>query len=550
MKSEIKHIRYFYAICYFLISLGVCLTPFNHTKLGDSIPYFFSSLFYSENAISTYVFTLFCILFFAYKLAIHEIKDYKPILCFFFIFLLINIIIQIHGLLISPFFNMNTDYSVLTGANSMVFNIIKKLAPQKNDFFIFCIASTLKQLYSCSSYFVSTYFFIYSFFLFYKKTGYDYLHQLWICAAITIGLILFYEIIEYSHILGSEDAKHLIKNIFNFIYNTKSSNGWWPPELLDRIRSLFPEPSYFAYWGSVMVIFLIYGIYYENKIISGLEFLLLSFCIFCTDSRTGTMLLLGSISVFIFLNLFFNFKANLISTTIIAILVIISFIGSVLFLNNSIGFTWENEYSQPTQVKNIEQKNENKKYDESETIKNDSSAISNYIDSTVLSLLDENARSNNARYGLISAQINIFKHHPILGVGKDFIGYHEINAFPPNTENNKEIKTWQTNQKEAGPFINKLPKLNEYTYTLASVGILGFLVYTLPFCFISFLLVVSFLKNKNNCTHHRAIIISMCASIIAFGMSNGFLENYIYVIVFAIAFLELKTKINRKPSIS
>ena len=543
MESTDKEIKTnsFYCFCSILICLGIIFTPFNHTKIGELIPTSLTFILSNEDAYSMYIFLFFSLLYFFYKIANHNTKDYKNLLLFFCVYLFINTIVHIHALIISPYLK-NADFQLLNGSNALVFNITKKLFPSYSNYFVYCISSTLKQFVSNTTFFSSSFFIIFSLYLFYKDSKRNYMHHFWLSTVISTAFILLFEVIEIMHILGFSWAKDFIKLFFNSIYHiARGMNGWWPPEIQNQIRAVFPEASHFSYWGAVSLMVLLYGMKKENKIISIIEYSLLSFAVLSSDSRTGTALVCGGIISFIALALIANYKQNLKIIITIIVLTTLAILTSAFFLNNYsklIGLPKENTIQVSNAVSN--DKNE-QDYEEHSTENNNenNNIVTSYLQSSLGTLTNINARSNNSRYGMIQAQIDVAKSSILLGVGQELAGYYIANNFPEYTSNNKEVTTWKTHQLEEGPFRNVLPALNEYFYVLSYGGIAALLVRTIPFVILTFFLFLNLIRKKDFSIENVAII-SMCLIVIAFGLSNMYIQNYIFIVVFGIALIQLK----------
>ena len=595
MESTDKEIKTnsFYCFCSILICLGIIFTPFNHTKIGELIPTSLTFILSNEDAYSMYIFLFFSLLYFFYKIANHNTKDYKNLLLFFCVYLFINTIVHIHALIISPYLK-NADFQLLNGSNALVFNITKKLFPSYSNYFVYCISSTLKQFVSNTTFFSSSFFIIFSLYLFYKDSKRNYMHHFWLSTVISTAFILLFEVIEIMHILGFSWAKDFIKLFFNSIYHiARGMNGWWPPEIQNQIRAVFPEASHFSYWGAVSLMVLLYGMKKENKIISIIEYSLLSFAVLSSDSRTGTALVCGGIISFIALALIANYKQNLKIIITIIVLTTLAILTSAFFLNNYsklIGLPKENTIQVSNAVSNdkneqdyeehsTENNNENNNivtsylqsslgyskliglpkentiqvsnavsndkneqdYEEHSTENNNenNNIVTSYLQSSLGTLTNINARSNNSRYGMIQAQIDVAKSSILLGVGQELAGYYIANNFPEYTSNNKEVTTWKTHQLEEGPFRNVLPALNEYFYVLSYGGIAALLVRTIPFVILTFFLFLNLIRKKDFSIENVAII-SMCLIVIAFGLSNMYIQNYIFIVVFGIALIQLK----------
>ena len=514
-ENNKEQIRPEYRLCLFFLFIGIVLLPFSDTKLGEFVPGIIRILLSYESSLSMYFFLAFVVTFFIIQIKNKKIKEYKPIFLFYLVYLAINTISYIHGLIISPYLK-NADYTLLTGSNLVLFNIVSRVFPSIPNHLNFALFSTAKQMVASTTVFMTTYLMVFSFYLYFKETKLNFLHYVWLATTISVGYILLFEIIEFAYFLDVEWAAPIISKVFNFIYDVAATHGWWPPELPSNVRAIFPEPSFFSYLGTASLFILLYGFLNGKKAISLIEYFLLCTAIFASNSRTGTMLVLGGLTVFIILYLYKNInKKALVRICILVIVSALAFACAILFINES---TIINNYNSSTADSSI--------------------SVSTYIDTNINSLAHLDERSNNSRYGMIEAEINVLKKYPMLGVGKELIGTHLINSFPSYTNSNYEVNTWKKWQTERGPFTLSIPGLNEYTYTLAYSGLIGFCVNTLPFVLTAFFLFINFIKNKEK-RESSADILTMSAIIIAFGISNMWMTNYIYIIVFSCCFATL-----------
>ena len=104
----------------------------------------------------------------------------------------------------------------------------------------------------------------------------------------------------------------------------------------------------------------------------------------------------------------------------------------------------------------------------------------------------------------------------------------------------RKVNTWKKWQTERGPFTTNIPGLNEYTYTLAYSGLIGFCINTLPFILTAFFLFINFIKTRDKEVRELSgNTLTISAIIIAFGLSNIWMTNYIYIIAFSCCFTAL-----------
>ena len=139
------------------------------------------------------------------------------------------------------------------------------------------------------------------------------------------------------------------------------------------------------------------------------------------------------------------------------------------------------------------------------------SSVKNYINDNVLSVVG-NKRSNNARFGIMLADINIGIEHPILGVGDGLRNAYIPDYIPQSSINNYEIKMWINNMKEKGILKSGFPQLGEYSSRFSQNGIVGIIIFLAPAFILLFRLIKkSYLGNKNERIVYGTIIIALLA---------------------------------------
>lgn len=125
-----------------------------------------------------------------------------------------------------------------------------------------------------------------------------------------------YSAIELLHFLNVQWATNFLSKSIHYLMEVKSSHGWWPPVFWPdaRLRSIFPEPSFFVVIISFTTFYYGFCFLYENSWKKGFCHLLLAFLslfLICgTRSASGTLALFeGAIlTTFLFLFLFFKFN--------------------------------------------------------------------------------------------------------------------------------------------------------------------------------------------------------------------------------------------------
>lgn len=331
---------------------------------------------------------------------------------------------------------------------------------------------------------------------------------------ILVGLLIVigYGCIEVCYLAGCEAAKNILIALNPYIHVIKITHNWWPPLLwAKQVRSVFTEPSHFGNYVA-FALPVLYCLIIESKAFEGIKInklmlflflFLFNILVFLTQARTAIAMFFGIFVLCILLLLYLHKKDYLKNFVKIIIVTVISFLFSLMFINNFINKSVVtkniNDTNMETKlnVKNIDMSKEsvekNNKIPKTITInKNDEivkqqmNTVNNYISNNLTSLATSNKRSNGARYALIKSNLRIGANHFWLGVGKGLTGAYISNNFTYEEKQNKEVNMWITNQKKEGVLRYGLGAMNEYVGRFAETGIIGLVVFLLPFIYIEF----------------------------------------------------------------
>lgn len=394
---------YLYKICRMLIIIGVAFTPFAALKivcLQVPIKMFFN---YEEH-LSIYPMLLFSIIWLIHTIKGHGIREYIPLGIFFILYFIANMTVTIHGNLIFPYYDI-ADFSRLEGSERMAFQVISTLFPSNPDYINWMISNTLKTCLTTVTRFYSSYFIVFSIFLFYRETSFNIIDDIWLGITMILPVLAIYEIFEVAYLVGASWGETTLRTINPLLYEVENSHGWWPPLLwTGQIRSVFPEPSFFSYWGVLSVPFFLRNIHNKKHFwISIIELAFISFTVLGSNSRTGTALLFGVVSVYFIVALIAKQKRVIMTSLIVFSIIAISLVASVAILSTN---------------------------------------IDSYFDNTLGTLTSTTARSNSQRFAMMKAQMDIFLEHPILGVGENLLSPYLADYFIKHDMNSGEIALW------------------------------------------------------------------------------------------------------------
>lgn len=511
-------------LCRTLIIMGVAFTPFTTLQVGW-MPSPVKALLNYEEYLSMYPLLVFSIIWLVHTVREHRTRECIPLGIFFIVYFIANMAVVIHGNLIFPYYDI-ADFSKLEGAERMAFQVISTLFPSNPDHINWIISNTLKTCLTTVTRFYSSYFIVFSIFLFYKETSFNIIDDIWLEISAILPVLAIYEIFEIAYLLGAGWGETVLKTINPILYEVEKSHGWWPPLLwAGQIRSVFPEPSYLSYWGALCVPFFLRNIHQQKHFwISAIELAFISFMVLGSNSRTGAALLLGVVCVYFIVSLIAKQKRTL-RTILIAFCIIAASLGASVWIMS-------------TDIRSADT--------ESQSIQ---SGVKSYFDNTLGTLTSATARSNPQRFAMMKAQLGIFAKHPILGVGENLLSPYLADYFVEQDMNSGEIALWVKATEENGFISGGFPPLCEYTSALAEYGLVGSFGNNLAFIIMFCITIFKGFSNRKQEREEIATIIATCAGVIAFGISNYFEISYLYFIVLATMLSYLNSVYDKAPKL-
>ena len=521
--------------CVWLFTIGVALTPFMSMNM-DWIPTPIKMFINYESCLSMYPLLLLGVIWFVVKARNRELKDYIPLAGFFIVYFITNIIIVIHGDLIYPYYHL-ADYSKLEGGDAVAYQVISSILPF-SDKSNWIISNILKSCLTITTKFICSYFVLFSIYLFYKDTQKDFVADTWLGITIILPILAFYAVFEYAYLFGYEFGAKALAIINPLLYEVQPDGSWWPPLYWNQVRSVFAEPSYLSYWGAACLPLFMTNIQAKKKLfLNTIELLFITLLVLSAFARSGTALTLGCYCVFIFLDILKNKKKSISSIAIILLVFIVSITVAAQFVSASETSELVSQSTNFTPLSGNGERNES-----------NSTRIQTYLAGTVGTLNDSTARSNSSRFGMIKSQLRIFAKHPVLGVSDQLIGNYIIDEFKSlnPTEVSNEMEQWINNQLDSSCLIPTTPRLNEYSYSLAYGGLLGFIVNTLPFLLLALFIACRYFFEANFRTDYSICALSISAVVVAFGLSSPQNINFIFFVEFAFLLLIASSSTRKK----
>lgn len=308
-----------------------------------------------------------------------------------------------------------------------------------------------------------------------------------------------YSLVEIAYLkFNSEIAVQILKFINPYFYDIACVHGWWPPLIWEnQLRSLCTEPSHFGIIAAFCIPYLWSYIYEKIEIKNFLLVCYFTFLIFLTRARTATLLCFGELFLLYSIVIFDNVKKIYKSIAIITMSALFGFSLNVIEYNTIISFFKTNVIvSEQAEIdKSIHlRKTDIKIHQEENVVKhntnnqNKTENTEEYLKNNVFSVLNKNARSNEARFINLSANLRVAADNSFFGVGNGLKNAYIAEALTEEDLKNAEVANWHKTNYEVGPFKSEFPVVNNFANVLVNNGIIGLFLWLLPIGYIMLLI--------------------------------------------------------------
>lgn len=501
-----------YTACDLFLFVGITCTVLTNIS-KTKVPKFLSLLVNYDGLLSVYPTILFILFGITILLFEKRYREITLLIVLGLFFILCNVIITAHGLFL--IIDSITEYDIemiSSTARRISLNIISKAIPLSNMKNTFFCSEMLYAVYQGAINYKDIIFSSLLIYSIYKDRG-DKFYELFCMGIVTTLVVEFlYEIVELPALFGFKDAEQMLISINPHLYDIGTMHGWWPLLLWPgQLRGTFAEPSFFSYYLGFVISVLIFLLLDKHNFIAGLALLFFSICAFLTNARSGIFLFVGVIV----LNIFLQFLCRKNYRNILLLLVLVG-------LSFCLSYTYDlYNRTQADSIVNEEH--------------------SSQVLNSIKSVTDPSARSNKSRYGYIKTSAQIGVEHPFLGVGSNYMGGYLAEKMESSHDLSGEMKNWIDTQNTTGKLNNTFPNLNEYTTAFASGGICGLMMSIALIIVICFKYIMFFFQNGFKAFDNKSImIISMLSVIVAWGINNTFMINYLYVFVLSLCMWDIR----------
>lgn len=548
-ESLFKYIRYLFVML-------IVFLPFNRIYPEFRLR-FLAGMMSNELAIFPMIIIVCIVLYnrLKYKLPLYKEKVF---IYYSFIYFIVLLLSSVVGLVIYPYYDetlflSNYDLPEVISIS----HIIQYLKiPTSLTYQFSIVLISIKLIYAATIRYIWTFGIAYIIFNCYIDRLDELKNDLLKGVTILLGILILFSCIEAIHLSGGTWGTDIVKSITPYFYLIgEDQNGQWPPLIWEyQFRSVTPEPSFLAMILAFLLPFIWYKIYHikNNKISALWIFILLisTILLFLTQSRTATTtyaleLIILNIILFVKSIKSHLWKVNsqyiirIIGVTIVALFCSIQFISNFMTppaenfsrVVNFSTYVNNNFISVSTINKlfmNVKRSNNiytNKKELDDNKVVNDHKVVNNNP--------KEIRSSNISRKENIRMEFEIFKAHPILGVGTGLSGMYKTDLVNPESTNN-ELERWNYMQKKVGIIKAIFPVASQYTTLLAEQGILGLVWFLVPELVCLFILIRKTYINNNLDMFLVAILISLLGFTLI-GFTTSFYLTYMYWILLSIA---------------
>lgn len=460
---------------------------------------------------------------------------YRYLLYFFIIYFVFNTAITIHSAVAFKFVEY-ANYEVLTGGPRYAYLFIKKLFPSLSDYPAFAISYVIRTEINLLREFLGSWLIVYSIALYFVDNQ-NVLRYFLYGTYIAMVIELFYGIFEVAYRMGYDWGTNFLKTVNPILYPIGSMGGVYPVLLPGvDLRGLFTEGSFFSYWGCMLMPFMMSEITKGNhRYLNGFMILTLIAYLILTAALSAVLLIAGSVVVFYVFSLITDWKnKNLLFLLVVIVLACI--LGAVLLSTDGIAY----KKAEVTRTETLERDGVvfevNKASFMGNMEGNVVDAVEAYKNKTVSTSFTSLISSNRARFFSMYTAVRVFLDYPILGVGEELSGFYIVEKGEGSEWN---VESWCAGQRENGSLVNSFPTLDIYTESLLRGGILGFMLQVGPVIAVGIVILIMFIRckkrnDKEGCTLLTAFLSSI-AAIMLYGVSNQFLNNFLYFVIMGMA---------------
>lgn len=457
-------------------------------------------------------------------------KNIRVILLFFISFCLVLWVSTIYGLIVFPYYDdLLRDPRGQIAKFAYVYGFLKKLGMNVDEESLMQFWVAVRQIKNIPLEFIWTFGVSYLVYCFYKFEWNKGIKILCSGAWVSAVICILFSIVECCREFGILEAEQFIRFATPYFMEVNIGGEWWPPLLwkVGQIRMVFAEPSWVGNFIAFCLPFIwLTGVKTNTKLLkfaTAVLTVVMSFFVFLTNARTAYAMIVGMLFL-MFLLLIWTKGGRLFlkQCFLISVCVAMGFLTHIGYKDFKSDY-FSRDCNDVVRV-----------------MKADSSFVEigrAAVTDNLASLTSGDKRSNAARYGLISCYLRIARDRMWLGTGRGLAKAYAPYYFTKEEKQDYEISMWLKNQSRHGVLArgaNSLPDaLNEYVARLSQSGILGLIVFMIPFIWVILKLLV---RLRRQAAEEDLLILLSLISLLVSGCNGSLSTFYCPWLVLGIAF--------------
>lgn len=281
------------------------------------------------------------------------------------------------------------------------------------------------------------------------SNGFKKIRSMFIILAILLSIYAIPEVLLFK--FNMQIGYDILCYLNPYLYDVGNYLNWYPPIIYPNhgLKSYCLEPGFMGLLAATILPFLFSFIFqYKKNILLYIFYSYFMMILFMTKARTANIIIYFYSVLFLCYSAFFR---NLKKYAVLILLTCIAFLGA-LFEFSSID-------------------------------KNLSDSIDTYYTSNIDTIISTTARSNGTRLNNIVIHLNVIKDNALFGTGPGLKDLYIVDSISGEALKDGELKAITEGILSEGIFKYSYGNVNHYIYILTNYGLVGFIMYFLPFLF-------------------------------------------------------------------
>lgn len=281
------------------------------------------------------------------------------------------------------------------------------------------------------------------------SNGFKKIRSMFIILAILLSIYAIPEVLLFK--LNMQIGYDILFRFNPYLYDVGIHLNWYPPIIYPNhgLKSYCIEPGFMGLLAATILPFLYSFIFeYKKNILLYIFYSYFIMILFMSKARTANVIIYFYSVLFLCYSAFFR---NLKKYAVLILLTCIAFLGAV--------------------------------FEFSSIDKNLSDSIDTYYTSNIDTIISTTARSNGTRLNNIVIHLNVIKDNALFGTGSGLKDLYIVDSISGEALKDGELKAITEGILSEGIFKYSYGNVNHYIYILTNYGLVGFIMYFLPFLF-------------------------------------------------------------------